>query len=128
MSGILETAADDGTKDGEYPKQFMPDSDNNSAGFVQPNQVNSGVGRGTQRFVNSDGSYVTIGQIPGTTNEFGIAFFDRSNNMISKNNGSTQYVYDITTGKNIIQMGKLPDGTYGLVVAKVGYNVSEIFT
>lgn len=112
---------------------------------VQPRQVATGVTRGTWRINNNDGSYITIGVIPNTNNEFGIAFFDRNNNLISKNQGTTQYLYDATgnliykntgetdykydvaTGKNWYQSGKLPDGTYGLVIAEPGYDVSELF-
>jgi hypothetical protein len=109
---------------------------------VNPNQVASGVTRGTQTYMNTDGSYMTMGLIPNTTN-FGIAFFtaagkliskststvdykyDTLGNLIFKNDGQTQYIYDKTTGKNVVQIGKLPDGSYGWAVAKSGYNVSD---
>lgn len=94
---------------------------------VQPRQVATGVTRGTWRINNSDGSYITVGVIPETTDDFGIAFFNSNGNMISKNQGNTQYVYDVANNKNIIQIGLLPDDTYGFVVAKSGYDVSEAF-
>lgn len=60
---------------------------------VEPRQVATGVTRGTWRINNTDGSYITIGLIPNST-EFGIAFFDSSNNLIFKNLGTGQSIYD----------------------------------
>lgn len=146
-------ASTGGIDKGQYSdlsNDFATISNNNIDGpltsdRVQPRQVASGVTRGTWRMNNADGSYITIGVIPGTNDEFGIAFFDRDNNLISKNQGTTQYLYDtegnliykntgetdykydVTTGKNWYQSGKLPDGTYGLVMAEPGYDVSELF-
>jgi len=60
---------------------------------VEPRQVATGVTRGTWRINSTDGSYITIGLIPNTT-DFGIAFFDSNNNLISKNLGTSQTIYD----------------------------------
>lgn len=90
---------------------------------VAPRQVASGVSRGTQTIMNIDGSYVTLGLIPGTT-QFGIAFFDAKGKIQSKSTASTDYKYD-TNGINYYQNGLLKDGTKGLVVAKPGINVDD---
>lgn len=92
---------------------------------TNPNQIPSGVTRGTQKYINTDGSYMTLGVIPDGGTDFGIAFFDSSDTLIAKITGVTQYIYDKTTNKNVVQVGKLPDGSYGWAVAKSGYNVSD---
>jgi hypothetical protein len=61
---------------------------------VQPRQVASGVMRGTQRIQNVDGSYITLGEIPGTDGEFGFGFFDRDGNLIKKSTGTTDVLYN----------------------------------
>lgn len=94
------------------------------ASRVQPRQVATGVTRGTWRINNTDGSYITIGVIPNNGG-FGFAFFDSSNNLVSKDTGVTEYVYDVSTGKNNMQLKKLPNGTYGFAVAASGYNVAD---
>ncbi len=72
----------------------------------------------------TDGSSVGIGII-GDTGELGTFVTDANGNLISKTVNGTTYYYDLTTNKNIIQIGKLPDGSYGMAVAKAGYNVSD---
>lgn len=47
--------------------------------------------------------------------------------LLFKMDIETWYWFDATTQKNIMQLGKLPDGTYGETVAKSGHNVSEIY-
>ncbi len=70
---------------------------------VSPRQVTTGVTRGTQTYMNVDGSYMTLGLIPNTTG-FGIT-------------------------KLPIMLSKLlPDGTYGTVIAKVGVDVTTLFS
>lgn len=98
------------------------------ANRVAPRQVASGVQRGTQIIMNTDGSYITLGLIPNSNNQFGIAFFTASGTLVSKNTATTQYFYDETTGKNIIQIGKLPDNTYGYVVATTGNDVQDAYS
>ena len=39
--------------------------------------------------------------------------------------GQTWYWYDPNTGYNVMQVGLLPDGTYGFAVANAGYNVAD---
>jgi hypothetical protein len=65
--------------------------------------------------------------IPETDGEFGIAFFDRDNNLIKKVTALTDYIYDPATEKNVYQAGKLPDDTYGVAGANDGYDVEEGF-
>jgi hypothetical protein len=76
------------------------------------------------RFFDSSGNVVSqFGrQVDGSTS---LKFFDTSGYTIYSLTGSTAYWYDKSTGKNIMQIGLLPDGTYGVAVAKVGYNVSD---
>lgn len=113
---------------------------------VLPRQTATGITRGTQTIQNTDGSYVTLGLIPDGGTDFGIAFFsangtiiskntgtieymyDASGNLISQNTGSTQSIYDANTGKNVMQIGKLPNATYGFSVVATGYNVTDAYT
>lgn len=92
-----------------------------------PRQITTGVLRGTQTIMNTDGSYVTIGLIPDGGTDFGIAHFDSKGKIISKDTGVTEYKYDSTTGRNYYQNGLLPDGSYGEVIAKDPYNVADVF-
>lgn len=94
---------------------------------VLPRDLSTGVMRGTQRIQNTDGSYITLGVIPDTDGEFGIAFFDSSGDLISKSTGVTDYKYDLTTNKNYYQNGLLPDGSYGAIFVKSGVNVVDVF-
>lgn len=122
MSGLGEPAdsksSDDFTSIPDVPVSSEADRTN-------PNREASGVERGTKTIMAVDGSYVTIGLVPDNSGDFGIAFFDSSGTIISKNTGATQYVYDKKTGKNIMQIGLLPDGNYGWAIARSGYNVSD---
>lgn len=128
----------------KYPKTFSSGQGGGSADFMLPYKMNSGTMRGTQNvgtgpkidsannritLTNSvDGSSVGIGTIPGsTTNEFGFFSLDSSGNVVMKIVNGTWYVYDLSSGKNVMQTGKLPDSTYGWAVAASGKNVSEGF-
>jgi hypothetical protein len=84
-------------------------------------------GRLAMEVTNADGTKTGIGQIPGSI-DLGFYTLDASGNVVQKIIGATRYVYDISTGKNIIQDGKLPDASYGQATAKAGYNVSEAIT
>lgn len=81
-------------------------------------------GRLAMEVTNSDGTKTGIGVIPGST-DLGFYTLDATGNVIQKIVGATRYVYDISTSKNIMQDGKLPDATYGQATAKAGYNVSD---
>lgn len=63
-----------------------------------------------------------------TDGTLGIQSQDSNGNVLFEMNGSTWYWYDITTGKNVMQVGLLPDGSYGWAVAASGYNVSDGFS
>lgn len=112
-------------------------------GLTNPDSQLSGQLRGTQN-VGSDGAQIDsannritltnpatgavvgIGAIPGsTTGEFGFFSQDSSGNLIFKIVGPTFYVYDATTTKNVIQMGKLPDNSYNFAAAATGFNISD---
>jgi len=41
---------------------------------------------------------------------------------------NTMYWYDPVTGKNYRQDGQLPDGSGGFVLARTGFNVSDVFS
>ena len=41
--------------------------------------------------------------------------------------GNTWFWNDVNTGNNVMQVGRLPDNTYGWAVAKTGVDVEEIF-
>lgn len=81
-------------------------------------------GRLAMEVTNSDSTKTGIGVIPGST-QLGFYTLDASGNVIQKIVGPTRYVYDLSTGKNIMQDGKLPDSTYGQATAKTGFNVSD---
>jgi hypothetical protein len=91
-SGLSESVSS--TLKNDFNTIANNDIDNSLPGNrVEPRQVATGVTRGTWRINNTDGSYITIGLIPGTT-DFGIAFFDSSNNLMSKYLGGSQTIYD----------------------------------
>lgn len=113
--------------DDKYPKQFYEGRDDQSAGFVTPYKLGSGVMRGTQIIQNSDGSKITLGNLPGNSTQYGIAFIDNNGNTIKTDTGATQTIYD-ASGIPLILIGLLPNGSYGLVVAKPGVNVLTAFS
>lgn len=80
--------------------------------------------------VNTDGSRVGMGAIPDGSGDFGFYAQDGKGNLLYKIVGSTIYTYDITQNPvtNNMQLLKLPDGTYGLAIAKPGFNVSDGIT
>lgn len=84
-------------------------------------------GIGTMITTNADGSQNGMGLIPGTTNEFGFFATDTAGNTVWKQVGPTGTITDITNAKGIILDGKLPDGTFGTVMAKVGTEVTSVF-
>lgn len=129
-----------------YPKKSFDGQEDQSYGFQPAFKLQTGNTRGVQtvgyggakidgannRIVvtnSGDGSSIGMGIIPGsTTNEFGFFALDSNGNVVMKIVDGTRYVYDLQTNKNIMQDGELPDSTYGLVVAKEGFDVSEVFS
>lgn len=112
---------------------------------VLPRQLSTGTMRGTQNVGYGgvkidgsnnritigapDGSSIGMGAIPGsTTNEFGFFALNTDGKVVMKIVNGTWYVNDLTTDKNIMQSGKLPNASYGWAVAKAGKNVADIFS
>jgi hypothetical protein len=79
---------------------------------------------------NTDGSKVGMGLIPDGSNTFGFFSLNASGQLLMKIVGSTIYTYDLTQTPSVnnMQLLKLPDGNYGMVVAKVGSSVSSLFS
>lgn len=90
-----------------------------------PRQMQSGVLRGTQRINNIDGSYITLGEIPNSNGEFGIAFFNAEGTQLMTILANTITATDPTTGKKAALFGILPDGTGGVAGANSGFDVVE---
>lgn len=78
----------------------------------------------TQTFYGTTGN---IGFGVLADGNLGMQVTDSSGFVLFKMEGQTWYWYDKTTGKNVMQVGLLPDGTYGWAVAATGYNVSDGF-
>lgn len=78
---------------------------------------------------NTDGSTVGLGLIPGTTN-FGFFAQDKNGNLVMQIVGPTMSTFDLTQSPaiNNMQIGKLPDSSYGMVVAKTGKSVSSLYS
>lgn len=113
---------------------------------VLPRQLSTGSTRGTQTVgygnTKIDGTNNTIsienpstnvninvGVIAGSTGSgVGLSVVDDSGFTLFKMDGPTWFWYDKTTKKNIMQIGLLPDGSYGWAVAAPGYNVADGIT
>jgi hypothetical protein len=96
------------------------------------NQQNISIDGSTQAITvtNTDGSVVGMGKLPDGSGDFGFYAQDASGNLLYKIVGSTIYTYDITQSPvvNNMQLLKLPDGTYGMAVAKTGSSVAGLFS
>lgn len=79
---------------------------------------------------NTDGSVVGMGLLPDGSGSFGFYAQDAKGNLLYKIVGSTIYTYDITQtpAVNNMQLMKLPDGSYGMTVAKTGTNVASLYS
>ena len=126
----------------KYPTRTFDGQVDQSYGFTDARKLQTGTLRGSQVIANTDGSKIILGKIPGT-NDFGIAFYDATVVLISaftgveltfyhssKNetltlNGTTLSVNDVVTGENRMQIGKLPDSTYGWAISATGYDVAD---
>jgi hypothetical protein len=129
-----------------YPKRDFDGQEDQSYGFQPAFKLQTGNTRGTQtvgyggakidgannRIVitnPADGTSIGMGIIPGTTaNEFGFFSLNEEGGLVMKIVNGTLYIYDLENDKNIMQTGKLPDGSYGSVVAKEGIEVEDVFS
>jgi hypothetical protein len=94
---------------------------------VIPRQVSTGVTRGTQRISNTDGSYMTLGVIPETT-ELGMAFYNADNTLNRRITGDNDYFYD-TDGNISILIGYAPGIDEPIVaIMKEGFDALESIT
>lgn len=69
---------------------------------------------------------ITFGE--NTDGTQGMQVVDSTGYVLFEMNGTTWYWYDKATNTNVMQIGLLPDGTYGMAIAKSGYNVSDGIT
>jgi len=101
---------------------------------VMPRDLKAGSQRGemtiqgklTVRNPNTD-EQIVIGTIGNDFGIFGAANSTDNPSIAWKIVGQTYYFYDLISGKNIMQVGKLPDGTFNFASAKAAYNVAEAF-
>ena len=106
---------------------------------VTPRKVSTGTQRGeqtlsgTQLVVSADGlQRIIYGTFNGEFGIFGCTMDTGDPNVLTvvwKQVGPTKFIYDPThTNKNVMQEGKLTDGTYGMAVAKVDKDlVTDVF-
>ena len=106
---------------------------------VLPRQMSSGKSRGENTITgsmvivdeNDSTQRIVIGNVNGEFGVFGVSLETNDPNaqtVIWKIVGQTYYFYDLVNGSvNIMQVGKLPDATFGWAVAKTGINVSEAY-
>lgn len=97
----------------------------NSAGSVAMQQGKLTGGAYGLSFPTNNGGTLTFGAL--ADGNFGINVQDSSGFTLFEMSGSTWYWYDKTYNVNVMQVGLLPDGTYGMAVAKQGINVSAAF-
>jgi hypothetical protein len=92
---------------------------------VIPRQVTTGVLRGTQRIVNTDGSFITLGVLPDGNGEFGIGYYDAAGTRQKVETSETRYLYD-TQGNISYADGYLIAGEEPIVIiVKEGYDALE---
>lgn len=94
---------------------------------------------------SAGGSSVGIGTIPGTNN-FGFFSFDQNGNLLKKTEDGVDYYYNTTgdlvlrinagnldfydilnSDTNKLRLGKMPDNSYNLVIAKDNIEVDDLF-
>ena len=123
---------------GETAPNYTTDTPTPDGGtpYIMPRQTGSGLTQGAQ-IINGkvtitdpqspDGISINLGQLADGT--FGINMTNGAGNVLFELVGSTWYWYDPTNnGANVMQVGLLPDGTYGWAVATPGNSVSESIT
>lgn len=110
-----------------YPTHSYDGQTDQSYGFTDARMLQSGTMRGTQTIAGTDGSKITLGSI-ANSNDFGIAFYDATGNMVGKIVAGTYYFYDPTDSyRNRIRIGSAPDDKRtGVWVSKTGNNVTSL--
>jgi hypothetical protein len=92
---------------------------------VAPRQVATGVMRGTQRIVNTDGSYITLGVLPDGNGEFGIGYYAADGTRQKVETAEIKYQYD-TVGNISYADGYLIAGEEPIVIiVKEGFDALE---
>lgn len=72
---------------------------------------------------DANGNTISLGLMDDGT--LGLQVKDSSGYVLFTLNGTTWKWNDKVNAKNVMQVGKLPDATYGTAVAKAGFNVSD---
>jgi hypothetical protein len=139
-----EEGFDYGRRKSTYPSVRSEDVVSGS-NRILPRQLSTGSSRGTQTVgygntkIDGSNNRITIGAPDGSTigmgavpdsieNSFGFFSTNTSGSLVMQITDGTFYVYDVDNEfKNVIQIGRLPDGSYGMVVAKPGSSVEEAF-
>jgi len=101
---------------------------------VMPRELKAGSQRGemtiqgklTVRNPNTD-EQIIIGTVGNDFGIFGAADSTDNPDVAFGIVGQTFYFYDLSDGRNIMQIGKLPDGTFNFASAKATYEVEDAF-
>lgn len=101
---------------------------------VMPRELKAGSQRGemtiqgklTVRNPNTD-EQIIIGTVGNDFGIFGAADSTDNPDVAFSIVGQTFYFYDLSDGRNIMQIGKLPDGTFNFASAKATYEVEDAF-
>lgn len=78
----------------------------------------------TQTFYTNSGA-ISFGVT--SDNDLGMETIDSDGFTLFKMDGQTWFWFDKNTGKNVMQVGLLPDGTYGWAVATEGNDIRDSF-
>jgi hypothetical protein len=101
---------------------------------MNPRQVNPGGLRGEKVITGSltiqnednPDEQIIFGQFDDEFGIFGVDASDPNNfRIVWKIIGATRYIYNLDDDTNIMQDGRLPDGSYGWFVAAEGENVED---
>lgn len=101
---------------------------------VMPRELKAGSQRGemviqgklTVRNPDTD-EQIIIGSVNNDFGVFGTSGSSDNPDVAFGIVGQTFYFYDLTDGRNIMQIGKLPDGTFNFASAKATYEVEDAF-
>jgi len=73
-----------------------------------------------------DGGSLVFGQQSDDT--YGTSFYDSAGNLQRRTTAETDFYYDTSDGRNYMQIGKLPDGSYGVAIAESPNDVGDAIT